>query len=261
MSGLSSWGGGDLATATLPFNPPLRLPAREGRGRRDDRNEIRRFQAGAPDQRAIDVGNAEDFTRVRGLDGAAIEDAGVGTISTVALAQFGADCQVHLGYLRARRDLAGSDRPDRLIGNREFRLAIKRRRQGAVELCSDGVHRTAMLTHIEAFADAQYDVEADRERRFGLGLHLLVALTLPFATFGVANDRQAGAGIERHQRRYAAGVRALLGMMNVLSADRKARDRAGGAFDQDRGDAQSDVDAGIFAGRRRNRPDLVEIGR
>ncbi len=43
----------------------------------DDLGEIGRFQAGAAHQRAVDVRLGHEFGHVVGLDGAAVEDAGV----------------------------------------------------------------------------------------------------------------------------------------------------------------------------------------
>ena len=54
---------------------------------------------------------------------------------------------------------------------------------------------------------------------------------------------------------------ALLGMVDVLAADRETWNGAGGALDQDRRNAQGHVDIRIVSRGRGNRPNLVEVGR
>ena len=85
-----------------------------------------------------------------------------------------------------------------------------------VELRDDGLDRAARLAHFEALADAQDDVQPAAQRRLGLGLDVGVALALRIAALGMADDGQARPGVEQHARRDAAGVGALLGLVDVL---------------------------------------------
>ena len=77
----------------------------------------------------------------------------------------------------------------------------------------------------------------------------------------MADDGQARARIEQHQRRDAAGMRSLAGMVDVLAADGEARNRPRRPLNQDRRHAQGDVDVWIIPRLRRDRADLVEVGR
>ena len=60
-----------------PALPDDSLSGNPGR----DRQEIRRLQAGAADQRAVDVGDRHQFRRVRGFDRTAIEDPDLGALA------------------------------------------------------------------------------------------------------------------------------------------------------------------------------------
>ena len=162
-------------------------------------------------------------------------------------------------------DLAGADRPDRLISDgqplwhaRRSRLAMWQR---CIELGRNRGNCLAGFAHRIAFADAQDHVEAGRQRRLGLGSHFGIAFVLRLAPLAMADDRQRRAGIEQHRRADAAGVRALVGLMDVLPADREAGHGPRRAFDQGRRHAQGDIDTRNAARRVGDRPDLGEVGR
>ena len=133
-------------------------------------------------------------------------------------------------------------------------MASPRRRFGkrSAELGLDRRHGLAALAHLQALADAQDHVEAGGERGLGLGADFVVGLPLRLPPFAMADDGQRSAGVGKHRRRGAAGVRSFVGKMHVLPADREAGDGADRALDQDRRDAQRDVD-------RRNEPDASAI--
>ena len=59
---------------------------------RRDRQEIGRFQAGAADQGAVDVGDRHQFGGIRGLDRAAIENA---DLAALALKSVGRDPRIN----------------------------------------------------------------------------------------------------------------------------------------------------------------------
>ena len=137
-----------------------------------------------------------------------------------------------------RGDLAGADRPDRLVGDCEPRRYARMRaspmREGGIELRLDGRDGLAGFAHVKALADAENDRQARGERRLRLGPDVLVALALGLAP--LANGRR-WSGSRRHRaawrQRYAAGVGALLGEMDVLRADREIRHGARRPLDQD----------------------------
>jgi hypothetical protein len=133
-------------------------------------------------------------------------------------------------------------------------------RQRRIGLGGDHRHGIAGFAHLEAFADAQDDPKSGQKRGFGLGLDFRIGFALRLAPFGMADDRQAGPGIGQHRRADAAGVRALVGEVQVLGADREPRDRTCGALDQGRGNAQGDVDRREALRARGDRLHLVEVG-
>ena len=87
---------------------------------RRDRQEIRRFQAGAADQRAVDVGDRHQFLRVRGFYRAAIEDADLAALRLKAIGEDTPDKPMNLLDICSRRRQPGADRPDRLIGHHQI---------------------------------------------------------------------------------------------------------------------------------------------
>src|SRR3954451_5818675 len=101
---------------------PMRGGALDGRGARagDDLEEAADVEAGAAEERAVDVGQRRQFADVVRLDAAAVEDVAlIGGGAAEPLAQARADVRVRLAGLRRRRVAAGADRPDRLVGNHE----------------------------------------------------------------------------------------------------------------------------------------------
>ena len=114
---------------------------------RRDRQEIRRLEAGAADQRAVDVGDRHQFGGVRWLDRAAIEDADLGPLALEAIGQGIADKPVNLLDIGGRRGQPGTDRPDRLIGDHQIgrcRAIRQRSIQLAADRCGGSVrHRAA----------------------------------------------------------------------------------------------------------------------
>ena len=85
-----------------------------------------------------------------------------------------------------------------------------------------------------------------RKRRLRLGPHVGVAFAMRLAPLAVADDGQRGAGVLEHRRADVAGMRALVGGMDILATDRKARRGAHGALDERRRHAQGDVAAGAL---------------
>ena len=96
-------------------------------GQPGDRKEIRRLQAGAADQRAVDIGNRHQFRRVRGFDRAAIEDPHPGALPLKSGRQGIPDKPMNLLDISSGRGQPGADRPDRLISHDQIgrRRAIR----------------------------------------------------------------------------------------------------------------------------------------
>src|SRR6185436_2209372 len=84
----------------------------------DDADEIGGLQAGAADQRAVDIGGSHQFRGVRGFYRTAVEDAEVDALAIAEeVAKLAPYVRVHVGYFAGGRGEAGADRPDRLIGD------------------------------------------------------------------------------------------------------------------------------------------------
>ena len=83
-----------------------------------DAAEFVGLQAGAADERAVDVALGHDPGDVGGLDGAAVQDPdGVASLLAVHLGDAGTDRGAHLLRVVRGSHLAGADRPDGLVGD------------------------------------------------------------------------------------------------------------------------------------------------
>src|SRR5690242_5999304 len=114
----------------------------------DDRNEISGSQTCAADESAVNVVDGEDFGSVRRLHGAAVENANLVAGGPETFAQLLPDRSVHDGNVRHRWDHAGADRPDRLVGDGEFRLSFEACGQGLVELGGDNFDRAPLFANL-----------------------------------------------------------------------------------------------------------------
>src|SRR5215204_4295306 len=117
---------GVSASATALPGPSGARPSRRARrGRRptpscarrdlDDRTEVAGVEARAADERAVDVREREQLGRVVGLERAAVEDPHRSGGVRVEPGHQRADERDRLLRLLRRRDLAGADRPYRLV--------------------------------------------------------------------------------------------------------------------------------------------------
>ena len=144
------------------------------------------------------------------------------------------------------RDLAGADRPDRLVGDREpaGTPAASPPCGSEASSCAWTVS-TALPASRTSRLSPTHRITASpaARRRLGLGAHFLVALPLRLPALGVADNRQAGAGVEQHGRRDVAGVGALF-----ARSGRPVR-RSGSP-----GPSAPPVRSGSPAGKARHRP-------
>ena len=74
--------------------------------------------------------------------------------ASIALVKAGADRTVHFANFAGRRDLAGTDRPNRLVGDGELGPASETVGNRTGELTQNGCDGFASLAHLERFADA-----------------------------------------------------------------------------------------------------------
>lgn len=82
----------------------------------DDWDEISGFETGPTDKCAVDVWDREDFSRVAGFDGSAVQDAEIGAVAE-PFGQAGADVRVDLRDLVVGGDFTGADGPDGFVGD------------------------------------------------------------------------------------------------------------------------------------------------
>src|SRR6185312_14695939 len=152
-----------------------------------DREEVRGFQAGAADQRAVDVDNRHQFRRVRRLDGTAIEDPHPGPLPLEARHEGIPDKAMNLLDILSSRRQSGADRPDRLIGDHQ----IGRRRavgQRSPELAAADIQRLAAVALMPGLADADDGDTARAPNRFRLLPHQRVAFAMIGAPLGMSDD-------------------------------------------------------------------------
>src|SRR5580765_2467828 len=139
-------------------------------------SEVAGVEAGAADQRAVDVGLGHQLRRVVGLDRAAVEDAD--RVSRApAYAKGVADEGAGLLRLLGRRGAAGADRPDRLVGDHGARdRAAIDAGQVRLKLLLEHCIGLPGIACILALADAEDWLQAGGQRRRNLARQRLVGL-------------------------------------------------------------------------------------
>src|SRR5580704_6843517 len=195
-----------------------------GKGRlavnRCNRQELVSLEAGAADQRAVDIVDAEQLLGIRRLDGAAVENPNALPGIAITGAKPLADEAVHVENIVLGRRHAGADRPDRLIGDDEIRKPI---RQRAVELRAHDRLGLAGIAFGARLADTDDGEEAGAARRQRLGAHHGIGLAVIVPALGMADDDGAGAGIFEHFGGDIARIGAGRLGVAVLAADGDAR--------------------------------------
>ena len=114
---------------------------------------------------------------------------------------------MHLGDVGRGGDLAGADRPDRLVGDDQLALLpIVGERAGELRLDPRDMAAGGALGF--RFADADDRDQPALQRRDRLGADRCVALLLLGAALAMAADDQPGARLPDHRHRDAAGMGA-----------------------------------------------------
>src|SRR6185312_2030494 len=196
---------GAFATAAVALHAPIGF---------SDAEEIGRLQAGAADERAVDIVHAQQFDRIGRLDRAAVENAYLRSLAPEFLRQSGADVRVRLGDIADRRRQAGAYRPYRLIGDDGVcRRGGRGNRTG--DLTRQHVERRTLPALFVRLADADdcRQPGAPRGRRLGANHGVVLAPVGP--AFRVADDDVARTRILQHLGRDAAGERAAFLRMAV----------------------------------------------
>src|SRR6476620_5724935 len=189
-------GSGGLSPLCITGDCPL-LMARAG----DDLEEALDVERGAADERAIDVGLADQLLRVVGLHAAAVDHvACVGRGAAEPLAQPLTDVRVRLLRLDRRRGPAGADRPDRLVRDHERAdLLAGDGVEPSLNLAIEDGHRRAGLALGQRLADADDRNEVGGNRGADLPVHHLVGLAEQRPPLRVADDHVLGARLLDHR--------------------------------------------------------------
>src|SRR5450830_1146755 len=180
--------------------------------------EIGRFQAGAPDQGPVHIGNCQQLLGIGRLDRAAIEDADVAAFGAEPRLQPLADEGMRLGHVGRCRGQSGADRPDRLVREHQIgaRTAIGQR---AIELAADHRQGLPALALGALFADANNREQTRAACGHGLGAHLGVGFMMVGAAFGMPDNHRHGTGVLEHFGGDIAGMGAGRLRMAILPAD------------------------------------------
>ena len=203
-------------------------------------------EAGAADERAVDVGQRQQLLGVLGLQRAAVEDPHrLAGVLVDAL-----DERTHEGdrllRLLRRRAAARADRPDRLVGHDDLGQPLDRDLlEPLLDLVAQLALGVAALALLLGLADAQDRRQAGLERRRHLERQRAVGLAEQLAPLGVPEHDAVDVDLGQHLRRHLAGERALVGLVHGLRVDLDARAARGvdQRLQREERSADRDVDA------------------
>src|SRR6187402_1519959 len=151
------------------------------------------IQGRATDESAVDVWAGQEARRVVGFHAAAVPDAGdLGQLGA-GLAALGADGGVHLLRLLVARDLARTNRPDRLVSNHAEARLLVQFRYDRLELAEYDLHRLAGFPLGKRLANAGDRLDACSGCSGDLLAHLGVGLSEVLTALAVADDHPSGA--------------------------------------------------------------------
>ena len=179
------------------------------------------LERGAADETAVDVLLSGQSSGVLGLHAAAVLDNRVlGDFSAEHVGQSLADERV--GLLRHFRGsgLARSDRPDRLVGNRDVRhVGGGEVGETALELDGENVVRLAAFALGEGLSDADDRLEFIFQSGFDALVDGLVGFAEVLSALAVTDNDVFHADFLQHRAGDFTGERAVVRPVNVLSAD------------------------------------------
>src|SRR5689334_15476284 len=205
-------GGGVLARRVARTAGQLTIPA--------DSSELTGVEARAADESAVDVLLRHDGRDVIALDGPSVKDTHPGTgFAPRGARNMFADRGGHLLRVIRRRDLAGADRPDRLVRDHHRRDRVGGNlRERALELGDHVFDVRARLAHLKRLAHAEDRRDRYRQGRLDLRVDEGVVLVVVVAPLGVPAQHVRAAQLGQHRPGDLAGVGALLVPGNVLGA-------------------------------------------
>src|SRR3954452_7060550 len=213
-------------------------------GQRDDRVERLGVERRPADEPAVAVGQREQLVRVVGLHRAAVDDPHpLGRLLGAVADQRAAEAERILGLL-GRRDLAGPDRPDRLVGDHDVAEAlVGDLAQVLLDLVAQVSLGVARLALVLGLTHAEDRDEPGVERRLHLLRQRTVGLAEVLAPLGVPEHDAVDPELDEHRGRDLAGERALLGLVHVLGVHADPVRRLAGRGQRGERHAHGHVDA------------------
>src|SRR6478735_7286346 len=168
-----------------------------------DPAELVGLEAGTADETAVDVRLLHDPADVGGLHRTAVQDAyaGRGLVSG-GLGDAPADRRAHLLRVVGSRDLAGADRPHRLVGDDQSGdLLGGESGERAVDLGEGVLDLPTFLAYVEPLADADDRGHPSGQCLVRLRVHQGVVLGVVLTSLGVPDDHVGATELGEHRRR------------------------------------------------------------
>lgn len=177
-------------------------------------------QAGATHKQSINVSSSHNGGGVVGLDGASVEQAGLGRDSVIKKhCEFCADGGAHfLRVLRARY-LTGTDGPDRLISHDEIRgLFVSQSVNPRTQLRESVLNVGACLADFEAFAHAEDGSDLMAEGCLDLGVEDLVRFVVDGPSLAVTHQNIGTSQLVKELAGNVARVGSRVELRKILAA-------------------------------------------
>src|SRR3954468_1528325 len=173
--------------------------------------ELRRVQARPAHECTVDVGLTEQLARVLVVDAAAVLDTDLVRELAVLVAHKCADERARVLRDLWRGDLAGPDRPDRLVGDHHPRdclgvYVLER----FLDLVAKTPLRLAVLALVLELADTQDRLESGSQHSRQLALQRAVGFAEVLAPLRVADHDARCTDVLQHRARELAGERAAV---------------------------------------------------
>lgn len=183
---------------------------------------------GSPaDQKAVDILEGTESGGLRRAHAPAVKDRRPGGHSSIVDGETAAEESVDLGDLGGLRGPPGPDGPERLVGEEEIRNLLAGRSQGfenRIERPEKHLLGAPGVPLEGGFPETENGTKPRGEGLADLAGDEPVTLPLIATPFGVADDDVAAAAVAQHAGGDRTGVRAVVLVGHVLSAEIKTTD-------------------------------------